>query len=65
MKSYNSREIISILEANGWVKISTSGSHCQFKHPVKRGKVTIPHPKSNLPIGTVKSIGKQAGVKFE
>ena len=65
MKSYNSREIISILEADGWFKVSKEGSHCQLKHPEKRGKVTVPHPKSSLPIGTVKSIGKQAGVKFE
>jgi len=42
------------------------GKCCRFtsaiKHPTKKGKVTIPHPKKDLPIGTVRSILKQAGI---
>ncbi|OJX75230.1 type II toxin-antitoxin system HicA family toxin [Magnetospirillum sp. 64-120] len=60
----DSREIISILEADGWYEVARRGSHAQFKHPTKPGRVTVPHPKRDLPIGTVKSIEKQAGVKL-
>ena len=59
----NSKEIIKLLEVDGWVKHSQKGSHCQYKHRVKKGKVTVPHPKKNLPIKTVQSILKQAGLK--
>jgi len=58
----NSREIIGLLEADGWVKHSQKGSHCQYKHPTKTGKVTVPHPKKDLPIKTVRSIFKQAAL---
>jgi len=57
----NSREIISELQRDGWVKVSTKGSHCQFSHPTKKGKVTVPHPKKDFPIGTLRSIFRQAG----
>ena len=57
-----SLEIIKIIEADGWVKCNQKGSHCQFKHLVKKGKVTIPHPKKDLPQKTVLSIFKQAGI---
>ncbi|MCA1910077.1 MAG: type II toxin-antitoxin system HicA family toxin [Magnetospirillum sp.] len=60
----DSREIISILETDGWYEVARRGSHAQFKHPTKPGRVTVPHPKRDLPIGTVKSIEKQAGVKL-
>lgn len=65
MKAYSSREIIKILTADGWYLEAVRGDHYQFKHPVKKGKVTVPHPKKNLPIRTVKSILKQAGIKIE
>lgn len=58
----NSREIIKLLEADAWVKHTQKGSHCQYKHPIKKGKVTVPHPKKDLPIKTVQSILKQAGL---
>lgn len=58
----NSREIIKLLEKDGWVKCHQKGSHCQFKHPTKKGKVTVPHPKKDLPKKTVASIFKQAGL---
>ncbi|MBY0544492.1 MAG: type II toxin-antitoxin system HicA family toxin [Gammaproteobacteria bacterium] len=59
----NSREIIKQLEADGWVKNTQKDSHCQYKHPIKKGKVTIPHPKKDLPLKTLQSILKQAGLK--
>lgn len=58
----NSAAIIKQLKADGWVLVHTVGSHHQFKHPTKPGKVTVPHPKKDLPIGTVKSIMKVAGL---
>ncbi|WP_199427075.1 type II toxin-antitoxin system HicA family toxin [Thermaerobacillus caldiproteolyticus] len=62
MKSYSSKELIKLIQKDGWYIVRTSGSHHQFKHPSKPGLVTIPHPKKNLPIKTVKSILKQAGL---
>ncbi|OPX04315.1 type II toxin-antitoxin system HicA family toxin [Geobacillus proteiniphilus] len=62
MKSYSSKELIKIIQQDGWYIVRTSGSHHQFKHPSKPGLVTIPHPKKNVPIKTVKSILKQAGL---
>ena len=40
------------------------GSHVQFTHPIKKGRVTVPHPKRDIPIGTLKSIEKQSGLKL-
>lgn len=58
-----SREIIKLLETDGWYIHSSNGSHHHFKHPTKKGKVTVPHPKKELPKGTFNSILKQAGLK--
>jgi predicted RNA binding protein YcfA (HicA-like mRNA interferase family) len=60
-----SAEIIKLLRADGWFIFNIRGSHHQFKHPSKLGKVTVPHPKADLPIGTVKSIFQQAGLNWE
>ncbi|MED0716412.1 type II toxin-antitoxin system HicA family toxin [Aeribacillus composti] len=60
MKSYSSKELIKIIQQDGWYIVRTSGSHNQFKHPTKPGLVTIPRPKKDLPIKTVKNILKQA-----
>jgi predicted RNA binding protein YcfA (HicA-like mRNA interferase family) len=57
-----SRDIIKILKDDGWYIHNIRGSHHQFKHDSKPGKVTVPHPKSDLPIGTVKNILKQASI---
>jgi len=57
-----SRDVIQLIEADGWYKVEVKGSHHQFRHPIKRGRVTVPHPKSDLPKGTVHSILKQAGL---
>ena len=59
----NSAEIIKRIEAAGWELQRTKGSHHHFKHPTIKGLVTIPHPKKDMPMGTVKSILKQAGLK--
>ncbi|MDQ9890054.1 type II toxin-antitoxin system HicA family toxin [Acinetobacter pittii] len=57
-----SLDLIKMIEADGWYEVRVTGSHHHFKHPTKRGLVTIPHPKKDLPNGTVKSILKQAGL---
>ena len=64
MKAYNSREVIAILCADGWYEVACCGDHHQFKHHEKKGRVTVTHPQKNIPVGTLKSIEKQAGVKF-
>jgi len=56
-----SREIITRLKADGWELVHIRGSHHQFKHHDRPGRVTVPHPKRDLPKGTVRSIFKQAG----
>ena len=58
----NSKEIIKIIEADGSQLVRVTGSHHHFKHPVKKGLVTVPHPKRTLPVGTIKNIMKQAGL---
>lgn len=65
MKSYSSRELVKILLADGWYEVACVGDHHQYKHPLKKGKVTIPHPKKDLPKKTVKSIFKQAGINLD
>ncbi|WP_332657389.1 type II toxin-antitoxin system HicA family toxin [Brevundimonas sp.] len=60
----DSRTIISLLKADGWVLVAQKGSHQQFKHPTKPGRVTVPHPSKDFPMGTLKSIEKQSGVKL-
>ena len=64
MKSYSSREVIDILKNDGWYEVGCDGDHHQFKHPTKKGKVTITHPRKDFPIGTIKSISKQPGIIF-
>jgi predicted RNA binding protein YcfA (HicA-like mRNA interferase family) len=57
-----SADIIKQIKADGWYLVHVVGSHYQFKHPSKTGKVTVPHPKKDLPLATVRSILKQAGL---
>ena len=61
----NSRDIISCLKADGWKQVAQKGSHVQFKHPSKPGRVTVPHPKRDIPLGTLRSIEKQANLKLK
>ncbi len=58
------RDVLTLLKADGWYLVVTEGSHRQFKHPEKVGRVTVAG-KSNddLPPGTLNSILKQAGLK--
>ena len=58
----DSRTVIKLITADGWRLVHQVGSHRQYKHPTKPGKVTVPHPKKDLPKETLKSILKQAGL---
>jgi len=60
----DSRSVIKAIEADGWVEVAQRGSHKHFTHPVKSGKVTVPHPKRDLPLGMLRSIEKQAQIKL-
>ena len=59
------REILKMLEQDGWYRVRTKGSHRQFKHPTKPGTVTVAGKVSlDLPPGTLSSILKQAGLEL-
>jgi len=58
-----SRELIKLLQADGWHLQRTRGSHHQFVHATKLGTITVPHPKKDLGKGLVLAILKQAGLK--
>ncbi|NBH76367.1 MULTISPECIES: type II toxin-antitoxin system HicA family toxin [Rodentibacter] len=58
----DSKTLIKQIEKDGWYFVGARGSHHQFKHPIKKGRVTIPHPRKDLDIKTTKSILKQAGL---
>ncbi len=60
----SSREVIRRLREDGWYEVAHEGSHEQFKHGTKKGRVTVPHPVREIPIGTLKSIEKQAGIRL-
>jgi predicted RNA binding protein YcfA (HicA-like mRNA interferase family) len=55
--------MIRMIEEDGWYLVAIKGSHHQYKHLNKSGRVTIKHPDSDLPKGTINSILKQAGLK--
>jgi predicted RNA binding protein YcfA (HicA-like mRNA interferase family) len=58
------KEIINLIEANGWYLVATRGSHRQFKHAIQPGRVTVAGKLSDdLAAGTLASIMKQAGLK--
>ena len=58
------REVIKMIEEDGWYLVTTKGSHRQYKHSVKPGRVTIAgHPSHDLAPGTLNSILKQAQLK--
>jgi predicted RNA binding protein YcfA (HicA-like mRNA interferase family) len=60
----DSRTIIGKLEAAGWRLVGVKGSHHQFRHRDRPNRVTVPHPKKDVPIGTIKSIERQSGLKI-
>ena len=56
-------EVIKMIEADGWLLVATRGSHRQYRHPVKPGRVTIAgKPSKDLPPGLERSILRQAGI---
>jgi predicted RNA binding protein YcfA (HicA-like mRNA interferase family) len=58
------RDVIKLIQADGWYLVATKGSHRQYKHPIKSGRVTIAgHPNHDLAPGTLNSIFKQARLK--
>ncbi len=58
------RDVVKWIESDGWYLARTRGSHHHYRHPTKRGLVTIPgKPKDDLAPGTLNSILKQAGLK--
>ena len=58
------RELLRIIEKDGWFMVAQKGSHRQYKHPAKPGRVTIAgHPNDDLAPGTLNSILRQAGLK--
>jgi len=56
----SSDEMVKKLQSDGWYPAGQRGSHRNFKHPTKPGKVTVPMEKKDLPIGIEKQIRKQA-----
>jgi predicted RNA binding protein YcfA (HicA-like mRNA interferase family) len=60
------RDVIKFIEADGWYLVVTKGSHRQYKHPKKVGRVTIAgHPSDEMAPGTLSSVLKQAQLKEE
>ncbi len=58
------RDVIKLVEDDGWRLHSQAGSHRQYKHPTKPGRVTVAgHPSKDLAPGTLRSILKQAGMR--
>lgn len=58
------RDVLKTLEGDGWAIVRTKGSHRQLKHPTKSGTVTVSgKPSIDVPIGTLKSIWKQAQIE--
>ncbi|MGB3024371.1 type II toxin-antitoxin system HicA family toxin [Paradevosia shaoguanensis] len=57
----DSRAIIERLQASGFVLVSVRGSHHKLRHPQSGRTVIVPHPRKDIPVGTVQSIYRQAG----
>lgn len=64
MKSYSSREVIQALKHDGWFEVNVVGSHHQYKHPFKKGRVTVKHPSKDIPRKTLNNIERQSGLLF-
>jgi predicted RNA binding protein YcfA (HicA-like mRNA interferase family) len=60
----DSRDVLTALKADGWREVAQKGSHVQLRHLVKTGRVTVPHPKRDPPLGTLKSVERQAVIKL-
>ena len=57
----DSRDIIRRLEADGFALVTARGSHHKYRHAASGRTVILPHPRKDIPIGTVRSIYRQAG----
>jgi predicted RNA binding protein YcfA (HicA-like mRNA interferase family) len=58
------RDVLKLRNDDGWYLVVTEGSHRQYKHQTKKGRVTVPgKPNNDLPIGTLNSVLRQAGLK--
>jgi predicted RNA binding protein YcfA (HicA-like mRNA interferase family) len=57
------REVLKLLRDDGWSVYEQNGSHVQLKHPVKKGRVTVPNHRGDIKKGTLHSILKQAGLE--
>ncbi|GJG93123.1 type II toxin-antitoxin system HicA family toxin [Cupriavidus pauculus] len=58
----HSTALIRQLEQEGWRLVRYKGSHLTYKHPKRTQIVTVPHPRKDLPMGTVRSILRTAGI---
>jgi predicted RNA binding protein YcfA (HicA-like mRNA interferase family) len=58
----SSREVIRMLERDGWQHVRTRGDHLQFKHPTKPGLVTVQARRKDIPDGTLGKIERQSGL---
>jgi predicted RNA binding protein YcfA (HicA-like mRNA interferase family) len=56
----NSRQLFKKLKDEGWKCAGGKGDHKKFKHPKKPGHVVVPHPRKDIPVGTLRSIYRQA-----
>ena len=64
MEEVKIRDLIRLVESDGWERVRITGSHRHFKHPSKPSLVTIPgHPGDDVPTGTLKAILKAAGLE--
>ena len=59
-----SRDVIAALERDGWREVARTGRHVRFERPTEPGRTTVPHPERAIPIGTLRNIEKQAGLKL-
>lgn len=60
------KEIIKIIEKDGWYMVKSKSGHLQFEHPIKKGRVTVPfHGNHDLVKKTIKNIFKQAQINLE
>ena len=62
-RSYSSNDLIKLLEQAGFVLDRVKGSHHIYFNPENKKRAVVPHPKKDLPLGTAKSILKQAGIE--
>jgi predicted RNA binding protein YcfA (HicA-like mRNA interferase family) len=64
IRPMDSRTIVRKLRDAGWVHFRTTGSHHHLTHQDTEQVVTVPHPRKDVPIGTIKSTERQSGVKL-